>query len=146
MGYDLRRCSTTKLQSLEENSMSALRRNRWGYGSAVALSAIGVAAAAALAELPRASHGASFVSDTTSAKRIAPAPTPAVAKLEDLSDAFATVAARVKPSVVYIIATQNAEAVARHGNGQRPQQGPGLEQIPPEFRRFFEMPGGGEQQ
>ena len=121
--------------------MSALWRTQWGRRSTLAVSVIGVAAGAAIAELPRAAAGSSFPSDTSSAKR-APAPTPAVAKLEDLSDAFATVAARVKPSVVYIIATQEAKAVARHGNG--PQQAPGLDQIPPEFRRFFQMPGEGE--
>ena len=122
--------------------MSALWRNRWGRRSTVALSVIGLAAAAAIAERPSAAHGASFSSDTSSAKRVAPAPTPAVAKLADLSEAFATVAARVKPSVVYIIATEDANAAARHGERQRPQQAPGLEQVPPEFRRFFQMPEG----
>ena len=122
--------------------MSASRRNRWGHRSTLALSVIGVAATAAIAELPHVARASSFPGDTSSIKRIAPAPTPAVAKLEDLSDAFATIAARVKPSVVYIVATQDANAAARGGNGQRPQQSPGLEQIPPEFRRFFEMPEG----
>src|SRR5262249_23383433 len=42
-----------------------------------------------------------------------------------------------------IIATQDANAATRHGaGGQRPQQAPGLDQIPPEFRRFFQMPEG----
>jgi len=122
--------------------MSAFRRNRWGRGSAVALSIIGVAAAAAVAELPHVARASSFPVDTSSAKHNAPAPTPAVAKLEDLSDAFATIAARIKPSVVYIVAIQDANAAARRGTGQRPQQAPGLEQIPPEFRRFFENPDG----
>ena len=122
--------------------MSALWRNRWGRRSTVALSVIGVAVAAAVAERPSAAHGASSPFDTSSVKR-ASATTPAVAKLEDLSDAFATIAARVKPSVVYIIATQNGEPVVHRGGRQRPQQAPGLDQIPPEFRQFFQMPGGG---
>src|SRR5262245_44404770 len=128
--------------------MSAFWRNRWGRRSTVALSVIGVAAAAAAAELPHAAGAASFTGDTASAKHATPAPTPAVAKLEELSDAFATIAARVKPGVVYIVATQDAKASARHenGGGQRPQQAPGLDQIPPEFRRFFDMPDGGGQQ
>jgi serine protease Do len=106
------------------------------------LSVTGVAAAAAVAELPHAGRASLFAGDTASAKHAAPSPTPAVAKLEDLSEAFATIAARVKPSVVYIVATQDANAAAHRGNGQRPQQAPDLDQIPPEFRRFFEMPQG----
>jgi serine protease Do len=125
--------------------MSKMWRTRWGRRSTLALPVIAVAVGAAIAERPNAAHGASFALDTSTAKRAA-APTPAVAKLEDLSDAFATIAARVKPSVVYIVATQNGNTVAHHGGRQRPQQGPGLDQIPPEFRQFFQMPGGGDQE
>jgi Do/DeqQ family serine protease len=68
----------------------------------------------------------------------APAPAGAVARLEDLSDAFATVAARVKPSVVYITARQQARPVSTRSGGQSPD----LNQLPPELRDFFRnMPG-----
>ena len=62
----------------------------------------------------------------------------AVAQLQSLSDAFATVAARVRPSVVYITARQAPRAVAQRNQRSAPLM-PGL---PPELRRFFEMPGG----
>jgi serine protease Do len=62
---------------------------------------------------------------------------PAVTQLQSLSDAFATVAARVRPSVVYITAKQAPRAVAQRGERSAPTM-PGL---PPELRRFFEMPG-----
>ena len=61
----------------------------------------------------------------------------AVAQLQSLSDAFATVAARVRPSVVYITARQAPRTVA-----QRDQRGdPSLPGMPPELRRYFETPG-----
>ena len=99
-------------------------------------------ATTALAEHPRVLHVAASPTDTTldTAATVAPsrtASTAAVTKLEDLSDAFANIAARVKPSVVYITAKQAARPVVQHS-----QQGPGLEMIPPEFRQFFrDMPG-----
>jgi serine protease Do len=62
----------------------------------------------------------------------------AIVKLEDLSDAFADVAARVKPSVVYIIAKHSAEVVAQRPHGNVPPQ-----TIPPELAPFFRGPGGG---
>jgi serine protease Do len=62
----------------------------------------------------------------------------AVAQLQSLSDAFATVAARVRPSVVYITARQAPRTVAQRNQRSAPLM-PGL---PPELRRFFEMPGG----
>ena len=62
----------------------------------------------------------------------------AVAQLQSLSNAFATVAARVRPSVVYITARQAPRAVAQRNQRTTPLM-PG---IPPELRRFFEMPGG----
>jgi serine protease Do len=62
----------------------------------------------------------------------------AVAQLQSLSDALATVAARVRPSVVYITARQAPRAGA-----QRNQRGaPVMPGLPPELRRVFEMPGG----
>jgi serine protease Do len=67
------------------------------------------------------------------------APTGPVARLDELSDAFATVAARVKPSVVYITAKQAARTVAETPGGQ----GIDPNQLPPELRDFFKnMPGG----
>ncbi|MFL5619823.1 MAG: trypsin-like peptidase domain-containing protein [Gemmatimonadaceae bacterium] len=61
----------------------------------------------------------------------------AVTQLQSLSDAFATVAARVRPSVVYITARQAPRVVA-----QRDQRSaPAIPGLPPELRRFFEMPG-----
>src|SRR6185437_10212026 len=70
----------------------------------------------------------------------APAPTPAVARLQDLSDAFASIAAHVKPSVVYITAREAAQPVSERSQG--PSMG--LDQLPPELRQFFQqMPGVG---
>jgi Do/DeqQ family serine protease len=93
---------------------------------------------AVLAEHPNVLHATPFVSDSISALARPPISTGAVARLEDLSDAFATVAARVKPSVVYITARQEARAVS--GRSQSPS--PDLNQIPPELRDFFkDMPG-----
>ena len=61
----------------------------------------------------------------------------AVAQLQSLSDAFATVAARVRPSVVYITARQAPRVVAQRD----PRSAPSFQGLPPELRRFFEMPG-----
>jgi serine protease Do len=61
----------------------------------------------------------------------------AVAQLQSLSDAFATVAAKVRPSVVYITARQAPRVVAERGQ----RNAPSLPGLPPELRRFFEMPG-----
>ena len=56
-----------------------------------------------------------------------------VPALGALNDAFATTAARVKSSVVYITARHSARHVAAQ---------PGQDDLPPEFRRFFQqMPG-----
>ena len=61
---------------------------------------------------------------------------PATARLEELNDAFASIAARVKPSVVYITAVQHAHAVAQT-DGRQLMPG-----IPPEFAPFFRQFGG----
>ena len=65
----------------------------------------------------------------------------AVTQLQSMSDAFATIAARVRPSVVYITARQAPRPVEKRGRAT--PQFPGL---PPEMQRFFQMPGmpGGE--
>ena len=60
----------------------------------------------------------------------------AVAQLQSLSDAFATVAERVRPSVVYITARQSRTLAQR---SQR--SAPSIPGLPPELRRYFEMPG-----
>ena len=60
----------------------------------------------------------------------APASPASLHELSDLSTAFASVAAKVKPSVVYITAKETVKAT---------NAGPML-QIPPEFRQFFNIP------
>ncbi|MFI5257467.1 MAG: trypsin-like peptidase domain-containing protein [Gemmatimonadales bacterium] len=105
---------------------------------AFATFAVAATGAGVLAQHPRLLHATPTAVDSVAVVTRAPASTGSIAKLEDLSDAFATVAARIKPSVVYITARQEARPVsARSGDG-----GPDLSQIPPEFRRFFQqMPG-----
>ena len=77
-----------------------------------------------------------------------PLPPAATARLEELNDAFASVAARVKPSVVYITATRSARSVAeRDGVQRRGQVTPRLPALPPEFEPFFRdfgLPNGPE--
>jgi serine protease Do len=53
-----------------------------------------------------------------------------------MSDAFATIAARVRPSVVYITAKQAPRAAEKRGRAKPQFQG-----LPPEMQRFFQMPG-----
>jgi len=60
----------------------------------------------------------------------------AVAQLQSMSDAFATVAARVRPSVVYITAKEAARPAQKRG-----RVNPQLQGLPPEMQRFFQMPG-----
>ena len=125
--------------------MNPIKRHRWGKGSAVAATAIVAAVAIAAAERPGALHAAPVGIDTLTARRPS-APGSATAKLEDLSDAFATIAARVKPSVVYITAREAAEPVANRQRQRGPrQQTPDLDQIPPEFRDMLQgmIPQGG---
>ncbi len=70
-------------------------------------------------------------SDTAAAPlRAAVSPT-----LGALNESFAATAARVKPSVVYVTARQQART-ASAGGGAQPFQG-----LPPEFERFFGGPG-----
>jgi serine protease Do len=78
---------------------------------------------------------------TAGAPSIAPAVTPpaapagtTLARLEELNDAFATVAARVKPSVVYITARETPRQAARGGSRG---DGAVVPDIPPELRRLF---------
>jgi serine protease Do len=83
--------------------------------------------------------------------------TPAAASLQDLSEAFASVAEHVKPSVVYIKSGRKPEATTRRGprgqrNAPRMEVPPGLEpffrglppmQLQPQEPRFQEGSGSG---
>jgi serine protease Do len=116
---------------------------RTGRGTLPAVATITAVAlgAIALAEHPDSLHATSLGAHTMSLGLAAPATSnPGVAKLQDLSDAFATIAAQVKPSVVYITAKIEARPVAQHSRGRR-GQAPDMSQIPPELRQFFDMPG-----
>src|SRR5687768_2574606 len=62
----------------------------------------------------------------------APKLPPNVASLQDLSEAFASVAEHVKPSVVYITSGRKAETARRGGPQGRPRM-----QVPPGFEEFF---------
>ena len=100
------------------------------------LSATGVATSAS-AQQTISQRSSDPVASTAPAAPVAnPA---AVAQLQSLSDAFATIAARVRPSVVFITAKQAPRAVAQRGQQQRGT--PDVPGLPPEFRRFFEFPG-----
>src|SRR4051812_44871701 len=94
----------------------------------------------AVASLSVVAFSATSSAQSLKADRTAPATSAAsdaaVAQLQSLSDAFATVAARVRPSVVYITAKQPPRTVASRGRAN--PQFPGL---PPEMQRYFEMPG-----
>ncbi len=119
-------------------------RARRGSARALAIVSAAAVAAAGLAGSASAVRAAPLVpNDTTRpAAKTAAAPSPSVARLEDLSDAFADVAARIKPSVVYIRAREAPRNVAARG-----QRGNGMQDLPPEFRQFFrqfglpDMPG-----
>src|SRR5689334_11058645 len=116
--------------------MNPIKHHRWGKGSAVTAATVAAVVAVAAAEHPRILHAAPIGIDTLSARRNY-TPGSAAAKLEDLSDAFATIAARIKPSVVYITARLDAQPVTERTQRQprqRGQQGPGMDQIPPELR------------
>jgi serine protease Do len=113
-------------------------RSGWGKLPVLTTIAAATVGLAALAQHPHLLHAAPLASDSVAVVEHARPATGAVARLEDLSDAFATVAARVKPSVVYITARQQARPVASRSGGQSPD----LDQLPPELRDFFRnMPG-----
>jgi serine protease Do len=108
----------------------------WRAGRAklpvVAALTVAAVGAIALAERPSLLNAAPTPADTV--VTVAPATRstdPSVARLADLSDAFATIAAKVKPSVVYITAREEAQPVA-----QRRERG-NLDQIPPEMREML---------
>ncbi len=126
--------------------MNPIKRHRWGKGSVFAATTAAAVIAVAAAEHPSLLHAAPLGIDTTSMRRL-PAPGSANAKLEDLSEAFATVAARVRPSVVYITARLDAQPATtrtrQRGQGQMPE----MNDLPPEFRDMLKgmMPPGADQ-
>jgi serine protease Do len=120
-------------------------RKGWATLPIVAVISAGTIGLTALAERPGTVHAAPLVTDSTPNRTTAPAPSGSVARLDELSDAFATVAARIKPSVVYITAKQAARPAAQRSRGPSQRgQAPNLDQLPPELRQFFrDMPGMG---
>jgi serine protease Do len=125
--------------------MKRISRKGWAALPVVAVVSAGAIGIAALAERPSLIHAAPLAIDSSAVRRTATAPTGSVARLDELSDAFATIAAKIKPSVVYITARQAAQPVARRSRGQSQRgQAPDLNQLPPELRQFFrDMPGMG---
>jgi len=113
--------------------MGSSRRGRFARTAAVAsfsVVAFGATASAQSLKSDRAPSSTGVPNDA------------AVAQLQSMSDAFATIASRVRPSVVYILAKQAPRPVAKSGKAS--PQFPGL---PPEMQRYFEMPGmGGDEQ
>ena len=108
--------------------MPGSRRSAAARGVAVAVLSMAALAAPSAAQQ-------SVTTDATT-----PGSGAAVAELQSLSEAFASVAARVRPSVVYITARQKPRIVAQRGEGNAPSR-PSMPGLPPELRRFFEMPG-----
>jgi serine protease Do len=118
--------------------MKGINRNARGRLPALATLAVAAVGVAALAQHPNVLHATPMAVDSTAAHVVPSAPGSAVARLEDLSDAFATVAARVKPSVVYVTARQAARPVSTPSGGGAIDPS----QLPPELRDFFRnMPG-----
>jgi serine protease Do len=119
---------------------------RTGRATLPVVAALTVAAvgAVALAERPSLLHAAPLAADTIASVPHVRSADPSLAKLADLSDAFATIAARVKPSVVYITAREEAQPVVQRR--ERGQQSPGngfdLNDLPPEMREMLRGMGG----
>jgi len=99
-----------------------------------------VARTVAFASLAVVAFGATASAQSLKSDRTTPAAgtagDAAVAQLQSMSDAFATIAARVRPSVVYITAKQAPRAAEKRGRANPQFQG-----LPPEMKKFFEMPG-----
>ncbi len=113
------------------------RGARWRAGG---LAAVGVAALATVgftkSTLWHSPSPTSTVHAAAVGTAIAP-PSAAVTTLESLSDAFAAVAARVRPSVVYVVAKHTERTVAQGQRGNGP-----LQMLPPDLAPFFRgMPG-----
>ncbi len=103
-----------------------------GAGAAAA-TLLGAGALLGAAVPPRGSVATTTVPASVAAS-------PATARLEELNDAFAAVAARVKPSVVYITAVERARPVAQADG----PDGGAMPDLPPEFAPFFRQFGGGQ--
>src|SRR5215469_2693032 len=115
------------------------RGARWRAGG---LAAVGVAALATVGFTKSETlHHARVVAASIGGV-IAP-PSASVATLEDLSDAFASVASHVRPSVVYIVAKHSEQIASRSKRGPQRQQ-----VLPPDIMPFFRgmpgMPEGGD--
>ena len=88
--------------------MNPIKRQRWGRRSAFAAATLAAAVAITAAERPSLLRAAPVGIDSLTTRHASP-PGSATAKLDELSDAFATIAARVKPSVVYITSRLDAQ-------------------------------------
>jgi serine protease Do len=120
--------------------MSQIRRERY-VAAALGVSAV-VIGAVAFAQHIQSAHA------STPAVVVAPSSTPGsttsavasgeLARLNELSDAFATVAARVKPSVVFITTRTNASTtLSSSGRSRQRSLAPSMPGLPPELAPFF---------
>jgi serine protease Do len=119
--------------------MFQIRRERL-VAAALGVSAV-VVGAAAFAQHIQSAHASSPAVVT------APSSTPGstsntvatgeVARLNELSDAFATIAARVKPSVVFITTRTNAGTTVSSGRSRQRSLAPSMPGLPPELEPFF---------
>ncbi|MGE5231112.1 MAG: hypothetical protein ACM3NS_05180, partial [Deltaproteobacteria bacterium] len=115
--------------------MSPVNRNRLRFTGFVGAAFAAGLLLAGLLDLPRFGHAQQVAQLGQAAAVTAPPPAGASAgsrQLYDLSEAFASVAEHVKPSVVYIRAERKPEPV--NANGGLPQM-----QLPPGFQRFFQF-------
>jgi serine protease Do len=106
---------------MSEGWLRRLRTSGVGFAFALGLLAAG------LFHLPFQSSAQQQAVPATTPKLPAGA-----ASLQDLSEAFASVAEHVKPSVVYIRSGQKAQTARRSGPPTRPRM-----QVPPGFEEFF---------
>ena len=83
-----------------------------------------------------------FNHNSVQATPVSPLDDHSVAALMSLDTAMETVAQRVTPAVVNIAVTSKGNAEEAADDEQDPGQGPGMQQLPPEFRRFFGGGGG----
>ena len=114
--------------------MNPIKHQRWGRRSAFAAATLAAAVAITAAERPSLLRAAPVGIDSLTTRH-ASSPGSATAKLDELSDAFATIAARVKPSVVYITSKLDAQPASnRSQRSPRGQQQPNFDQLPPELR------------
>src|SRR4051812_23121388 len=136
--------------TIAENRRSRTMNTHWRPGRAklpvIAALTVAAVGAVAMAEHPSLLHAAPPAADTiAAAPRITRSTDPSVARLADLSDAFATIAAKIKPSVVYITAREEAQPVAqRRQRGGQNQGGGSIDpnQLPPELRDMLRGMGG----